>query len=146
MKKLLPNIAVVAVIGLTAAVLLTGRTHRKIAAPVVSAPAISNPASDLDVLLTPPTGDTPLEREIINLQNKIKSAADRPALLERLGWAYVNAARSTNDPGFYKLAEQCAAAIDARVPESGDAALLRGHVYEALHRFGDAEKIARDLS
>ena len=145
MKKLLPNIAVVAVIGLTAGVLLTGRSHQGIPAPVVSTPAISNPDSDLAIVLTPPTGDTPVEREIITLQNKIRSAADRPALLERLGWAYVNAARSANDPGFYKLAEQCASAIDARVPESADAALLRGHVYEALHQFGDAEKIARNL-
>ncbi|MDP9004443.1 MAG: hypothetical protein M3N12_06575 [Verrucomicrobiota bacterium] len=145
MKRFLPSIAVVAVIGLTAAVLLTVRSKDWIATPVVSASAISNRNSDLAVLLTPPVGDTPIEREISELQNKIKSAADRPALLERLGWAYINAARTTNDPGFYKLAEQCADAIDARTPGSADAALLRGHVYEALHRFSEAEKIARDL-
>ena len=87
----------------------------------------------------------PTAREISELQNKIKSATDRPELLERLGWAYVNAARVTNDPGFYKLAELCATAIDPRSPQSAEAALLRGHVYAALHRFREAEKIARDL-
>lgn len=65
--------------------------------------------------------------------------------LERLGWAFVNKARVENDPGFYMLAEKCAAAIETRTPRSADGALLRGHVYEALHRFGEAEKIARDL-
>ena len=140
MKRFLPYIALVAVIGLTASVLLTGRGKDRIATSV-----ISKRDSDLAVLMTPPVGDTPIEREISELQNKIKSATDRPALLERLGWAYINAARTTNDPGIYKLAEQCAAAIDARAQGSTDAALLRGHVYEALHRFNDAEKIARDL-
>jgi len=144
-KKFLPNIAVVVVIAMTAAVLLTARSKDRISTPVVSSPVISNQDSDLAILLTPPVGDTAIEREISELQNKIKSATDRPALLERLGWAYINAARTTNDPGFYKLAEQCATAIDGRRPGSADAALLRGHVYEALHRFSEAEKIAHDL-
>lgn len=144
MKKFFPNLAVVAVLGLTAAVLLTGQSSDKAdSTPVV--PSKTQPSPELALVLTPPAGDTPVDREISELQKKISSAANPSALLERLGWAYVNAARMTNDPGFYKLAEQCAVAIDQRVPQSAEAALLRGHVYEALHRFRDAEKIARDL-
>lgn len=137
--------AVVAVVALTVAVLLTGRSKDKNQPTPLAASAIQNPAADLALVLTPPTGDTPIDLEIGDLQKKISSAANPTALLERLGWTYVNAARITNDPGFYKLAELCAAAIDQRVPQSADAALLRGHVYAALHRFKDAEEIARGL-
>lgn len=144
-KKLLPNVGLIAVIGLTIAVLVTGRPNdwTRRTASSTALPAASD--ADLALVLIPPNGDTPPDREINNLQEKIKPAQDKTALLERLGWAYVNKARLGNDPGFYKLAEQCAAAIEARAPGSVDAGLLRGHVYEALHRFGDAEKIARGL-
>lgn len=129
-----------------AAVLVFGRSnrgvHEKTKASVV---ATADADSSLAFVLTPLNGDTPADREISVLQNKIRSATDRAALLERLGWAFVNKARIANDPGFYKLAEACAAAVDQLAPQSVDAALLRGHVYAALHRFSDAEKIARDL-
>ena len=144
-RKLLPNIALVAAAVLTVAVLVTGRPDARTKSVTVSTAAIPDPNSDLALVLIPPTGDTPADREISDLQEKIKQAPEQAALLERLGWTYVNLARVTNDPGFYKLAEQCAVAIAKRAPDSADAALLRGHVYEALHRFGDAEKTARDL-
>lgn len=145
MRKLVPNIAVVAAIVLAVAVLVTGRPNDR-TKPISSSPAALPTAdADLALILIPSGGNTPADREISELQAKIKSAPNQGALLERLGWAFVNKARLTNDPGSYKLAEQCASAIDARNSGSAEAALLRGHVYEALHRFGDAEKIARDL-
>jgi tetratricopeptide (TPR) repeat protein len=66
--------------------------------------------------------------------------------LEQLGWAYVQKARISYDPGFYKLAEQCAICIDSQHPDSPEARLLRGHVLHSLHRFKEAESIARRLS
>ncbi len=99
----------------------------------------------LAVVLTPLVGDGELDREIANLQGRIKTSPDRKSLLERLGWAFVAKARLTSDPGFYKLAEQAAQAITDETPEDPAAALLLGHVYHAEHRFADAEKIARTL-
>jgi tetratricopeptide (TPR) repeat protein len=41
--------------------------------------------------------------------------------LERLGWAFVTKARVSFDPGFYKLAEQCALCIESQKPHSPEA-------------------------
>ena len=101
--------------------------------------------SALAIVLTPLEGDGTADVEIRELQKKIQSATDRHALLERLGWAFINKARLSSDPGFYKLAEQCADAMVSGGPASPDAELLRGHIYHALHRFKEAEAIARKL-
>ncbi|PZR74893.1 MAG: hypothetical protein DLM73_06680 [Chthoniobacterales bacterium] len=146
MKKYLAHFSLAALVALTALILATGPQRRPGRKPETDAKARMVERSDaLALALTPPSGDTAADREIRELQGKISGAANRTPFLERLGWAYVNSARLTNDPGFYKLAEACATAIDESVSRSPDAALLRGHVYEALHRFGEAEKIARDL-
>src|SRR4029078_3555825 len=72
---------------------------------------------------------------------------ERPQLnaFERLGWAFVAKARESFDPGFYKLAEQCAHSIEKRNPQSQDAMLLRAHVLQNLHRFKESEALARRL-
>ena len=54
-------------------------------------------------------------------------------------------ARATCDQGFYKLAEQCALALEVANPKSAEAMLLRGHVLNSFHRFAEAETIAREL-
>jgi tetratricopeptide (TPR) repeat protein len=66
--------------------------------------------------------------------------------LERLGWAFVAKARASFDPGYYKLAEQCAQSLESRAPGGPEAKLLRGHVLHQLHRFHEAEPIARELT
>jgi tetratricopeptide (TPR) repeat protein len=58
----------------------------------------------------------------------------------------VQKSRISYDQGFYKLAEQCAVCIESQHPASPDALLLRGHVLFSLHRFKEAETIARRLS
>ena len=96
--------------------------------------------------LIPHSGDAATDREIIRLQESARIAHDQSRALEQLGWAYVQKARVSYDPGFYKLAEQCALCIEARHPDSAEAMLLHGHVLDSLHRFQEAEAIARQLA
>jgi tetratricopeptide (TPR) repeat protein len=99
---------------------------------------------DREIILTPPSGDTPADVEIRQWQERVGKGASI-AEYERLGWAFVAKARRTLDPGFYKLAEKTAEVMDAQFGPQADAALLRGHVYHNLHRFVEAELIARRL-
>ena len=73
-----------------------------------------------------------------------KRLEPRP-FLEQLGWLYVAKARASYDPGFYKLAEHCALALEVADPKSPEALLLRGHVLISFHRFAEAEAIANEL-
>ncbi len=103
-------------------------------------------STPLQVVLTPLGGKDKVDRDIAGFQSRIKSTPSQaPALLERLGWSFVEKARISSDPGYYKLAEQCADAIALQQPGSIDGELLRGHIYHALHRFKDAEAVARKL-
>ena len=86
------------------------------------------------------------DQEISQLQKKIRNSQDPRRELDRLGWMYVSKARVSNDPGFYKLAEQAALCLEAAAPGSDEALLLRGHVLHSLHRFNEAEPIARQLT
>lgn len=128
-----------------------------------AAPATVAPC---EVALAAHSGDAKIDREIARLQQEIRSNA-RPfqtkALIEKLGWSFIEKARESFDPGFYKLAEQCALCLeskrdeDQRGGQSADrplstpqsirmaALLLRGHALSNLHRFSEAEKIAREL-
>jgi len=65
--------------------------------------------------------------------------------LERVGWLLVAKARGTLDFGYYKLAQECALCMEARQPHRAEAMLLNGHVLDNLHRFKEAEAVARDL-
>jgi tetratricopeptide (TPR) repeat protein len=111
-------------------------------------------------------GDAKIDQEIARLQQEIR-ANSKPfqttAMIEKLGWSFVAKARANFDPGFYKLAEQCALCLESKQgekqpdnqadnqalskPESirSAALLLRGHALHNLHRFSEAEKIAREL-
>jgi tetratricopeptide (TPR) repeat protein len=51
----------------------------------------------------------------------------------------------TNDPGDYTLAERVATCIEEQYPRDLAALLLRGHALHQLHRFHEAERIARTL-
>src|SRR5205823_5726751 len=84
-------------------------------------------------------------REIARLQQQIRSGRNVQLWLEQLGWAFVAKARESFDPGFYKLAEQCARLIEKRKPQSQEAMLLRAHVLQNLHRFKESETLARRL-
>jgi tetratricopeptide (TPR) repeat protein len=110
---------------------------------------VSPPVPSLDnslaLVLVPQTGNSRTDREISRLQQQIRSGRNLQLSLEQLGWAFVAKARESFDPGFYKLAEQCALLIEKRNPQSHEAMLLRGHVLENLHRFKESETLARRL-
>lgn len=95
--------------------------------------------------LAPHTGSEKIDQEIARLQQQARAASDPAAALNQLGWLFVAKARLSYDPGFYKLAEQCAACLGSRSPQNPDALLLRGHVLHNLHRFKEAEPLAREL-
>ncbi len=120
------------------------RSPRK--STLVPAAPVAVTSNPLQLVLTPLGGTEKIDQDIVKLQDRIKTAPNlAPQLLERLGWTFVDKARISSDPGYYKLAEQCADAIGQKVPDSADGELLRGHIYHALHRFKDAEAVARKL-
>jgi tetratricopeptide (TPR) repeat protein len=110
-------------------------------APAGAAP-FDNP---LGLVLTPQTGESPTDREISRLQQRIREGGNVDLWLDRLGWTFVAKARESFDPGFYKLAEQSARSIEMRNPQSQEAMLLRAHVLQNLHRFKESETLARCL-
>jgi tetratricopeptide (TPR) repeat protein len=99
----------------------------------------------LALVLAPQTGESRTDREISQLQQRIREGRNVELWLDRLGWAFVTKARESFDPGFYKLAEQCARSIEKRNPRSQEAMLLRAHVLQNLHRFKESETLARCL-
>ncbi len=121
------------------------------------------PAGPCELALAAQGGETALDREIAGMQQELRANANprqRNAKIEQLGWAYVEKARGSFDPGYYKLAEQCALCLEARPGRSeaeaqaplastksirAAALLLRGHALHSMHRFAEAEKIAREL-
>jgi len=123
------------------------------------APATVTPC---EIALAAHSGGAKIDQQIARLQQDIRENA-RPfqttALVEKLGWSFVEKARVSFDPGFYKLAEECARCLESKqgekqatnqalsTPQSirSAALLLRGHALHNLHRFSEAEKIAREL-
>jgi tetratricopeptide (TPR) repeat protein len=101
--------------------------------------------SPRDLILLPHTGEAPLDQQIIALQKRIADATEATPLIERLGLLFIAKARTSGDPGYYKLAEQCATVVLTEHPGAADALLLRGHALGAMHRFRDAEAVARQL-
>jgi len=101
--------------------------------------------NSLALVLTPPTGEGRIDKEISQLQQRIREDRNVELWLDRLGWAFVAKARESFDPGFYKLAEQCALCIEKRNPHGQEAMLLRAHVLQNLHRFKESESLARIL-
>jgi tetratricopeptide (TPR) repeat protein len=99
----------------------------------------------LGPVLTPQTGKSHTDKEISQLQHRVREGRNVELWLDRLGWAFVAKARESFDPGFYKLAEQCALCIEKRNPQSQEAMLLRAHVLQNLHRFKESEALARLL-
>jgi tetratricopeptide (TPR) repeat protein len=95
--------------------------------------------------LAPATPQNDSDAEIARLQEQARRGPDPRPALEQLGYRYVERARRTNDPGDYKLAEKTAECIETSSPDDASALLLRGHVLHQLHRFREAEQIARRL-
>ena len=113
--------------------------ENNVAEPTLVAPD----ACDLVLVAHQGTGKT--DREIIRLQKKIVAETEPSPWIEQLGWNFIAKARESFDPGYYKLAEQCAFCLEAHTPHCAAALLLRGHVLQNLHRFKEAEPLAREL-
>src|SRR5262245_5331179 len=79
--------------------------------------------NSLSVLLAAHAGDGRTDIEIRKRQQQIREGKQTDTALERLGWLFVRKARESFDPGFYKLAEQCAFALEAHQPHSANALL-----------------------
>ena len=138
-------ISVVALLlAITCVLVLSARPKNKNQAnkTAASVPIFDDP---LALVLTPQPGDSRNNREISRLQQQIRNGRNLQLGLEQLGWAFVAKARESFDPGFYKLAEQCARSIEKRNPQSQEAMLLRAHVLQNLHRFKESETLARRL-
>jgi tetratricopeptide (TPR) repeat protein len=125
--------------GLISALVLGG------CAPQAEPPKQVRAIDPIAILLTPHAGDGKLDSEIRRVQEQVRGGKNLDIAMERLGWAFVNKARESFDPGYYKLAEQCALALDHRQPRCAEALLLRGHVLHNLHQFKEAETLAREL-
>ena len=105
----------------------------------------SNPPDPCEMGLAPHAGTGRLDAEITRLQAKLRNETNPIPHLERLGWLFVAKARESFDPGYYKLAEQCALCLESHQAHATEALLLRGHVLQSLHRFKEAELLAREL-
>jgi tetratricopeptide (TPR) repeat protein len=108
----------------------------------VATDSLAQPAS-CRLVLAPLPVDKPIDHEIARQQALILNGSNSG--LERLGWTFIKKARLSFDAGFYKLAEQCAACMEARGASGPDALLLRAHVLQSLHHFAEAESAAREL-
>ena len=114
--------------------------------PALAPPDISCDACKI-ILLNPGSAQKDsLDTQIAQVQGRVKTGPNSAAQIERLGWLFVEKARVSNDPGFYKLAEQCALCLESAKSNSLDALLLRGHVLHSLHRFKEAEALALELT
>ena len=85
------------------------------------------------------------DRDIATLQDDLREGRAAARAAEHLGYRFVARARIANDPGDYAVAEQAAACLASMQPDDPAALLLRGHVLHQMHRFGEAEAIARRL-
>ena len=115
-------------------------------AAACSRPVARRKPLDLDrscqvVVAVPAGGD----RDIATLQDDLRAGRAAARAAEHLGYRFVARARIANDPGDYAVAEQAAACLASMQPDDPAALLLRGHVLHQMHRFGEAEAIARRL-
>jgi tetratricopeptide (TPR) repeat protein len=85
------------------------------------------------------------DADITKWQRDVREHRAAGLAAEQLGYRYVAKARLSNDAGFYTLAEQAAECVESIAPGDPAALLLRGHVLHQMHRFAEAEVIARRL-
>src|SRR5262245_10515960 len=91
------------------------------------------------------TADAGTDHDISKLQQDLREGRAPARAAEQLGYRFISRARLSNDSGFYRIAEQAATCLESYQPDAPAALLLRGHILHQLHRFGEAEAIARRL-
>lgn len=97
------------------------------------------------MVLAPSSGDEREDADIRQWQERVRAPGAKAESYDRLAWAFVAKARRTLDAGYYKLAETTADVRDAKFGADTESRLLRGHVLHNLHRFREAELVARQL-
>ncbi|MFN0084479.1 MAG: tetratricopeptide repeat protein [Blastocatellia bacterium] len=134
-----------------------------VACRTASDSAEMKPAGPCEIALAAHGGEAGIDKEIAAIQQDLR-VSRKPyqtnAMIEQLGWRFVEKARGSFDPGYYKLAEQCALCLESKPAKSDEEArsplssarsiraaslLLRGHALHSMHRFAEAEKLAREL-
>jgi tetratricopeptide (TPR) repeat protein len=114
--------------------------------PPARAPAAPAPqAVLLQRVLEAPAGQHALDARIRELQARIPNSSHPERVLEQLGWLFIARARELNHTGSFQLALDTALALEGSEPNSHAALLLHGHALHSLHRFAEAERIARRL-
>jgi tetratricopeptide (TPR) repeat protein len=116
--------------------------HREMSPPTTVAAAVP---SSCTIALAPGAQRDDRDREIAQIQDEARGGSRARLAIERLGYLYVARARVRNDAGDYKLAQAAADCLETRFPGESAALLLRGHVFHQLHRFREAERVARTL-
>ena len=121
-----------------------------LAAVLPLAPACSGPVAQSRPVLSPPcviaaAADPGNDSDLARLQQDLRDGRTPARTAEQLGYRFISRARLSNDAGYYKVAEQAAACLASYQPDNPSALLLRGHVLHQLHRFGEAEALARRL-
>jgi tetratricopeptide (TPR) repeat protein len=99
-----------------------------------------------DLILAPHSGGEAIDDEIRKVQERVRTQGENGSSVLKLGRLFISKARVADDPGFYRLAEQCGTAIEAKDPSYPDALLLRGHCLAAIHQFAAAEELGRKLT
>jgi tetratricopeptide (TPR) repeat protein len=98
------------------------------------------------IALAPHKGNEKIDYNIQKLQKEARSNLQRTDTMKRLGWAFITKARLSFDPGYYKLGEECALCVRLKNDDDPDALLLQGHILQSLHKFKEAEPVARKLT
>ena len=130
-----------AVIGITI-LIAAARWRTSTATQSSFAPILAPPCQ---VALAQGPQDSDIDRTISELQKRARQPRGGEHALEQLGYQYIARARVNNDPGDYTLAENAAACLESRHANDPAALLVRGHALHQLHRFREAEAIARRL-
>jgi hypothetical protein len=76
------------------------------------------------IVLAPHKGNEAIDREIRDLQGKVRANPEHADTIKRLGRAFVTKARLSYDPGYYKIGEQCSLCVRLKKGEDPDALLL----------------------
>ena len=99
-----------------------------------------------DLILTAHPGGDAIDEQIRKAQERLRAHGISGSAVLKLGRLFISKARLTDDPGYYRLAEQCGATVEAKDPNYADALLLRGHSLTAMHQFAAAEELSRKLT
>jgi tetratricopeptide (TPR) repeat protein len=103
-------------------------------------------------------GDTPLDRgsapqgavagsgSVDSLEDAVEARPDDPTAWRSLGSAYVAQAIQTSDPAFYSLAERAFDRATELAPDDPTILVGRGVLELSLHRFTEAEQLAKEAT